>query len=248
MTDFKLLAWDIENRPAEGYHWGLWQQNIGIGQLIKPSSTISFAARWYGESKSKIMFHSDFHDGHEAMVKKAWELLDEADALLSWNGKGFDTKHIYKEFILLGMAPPSPVKEIDLMVAVKNRFKFMSNKLDFVSQELGVGSKVKHEGFGLWIKCMNNDPKAWERMKRYNKQDVNLLIDLYEKLLPWIPNHPNLNLYDGAGCPKCGSKNLQRRGFATTTVGRFQRYQCLKCGGWSKSGKSLERFDIREDR
>ena len=248
MSTFKLLAWDIENAPAQGYHWGLWQQNVSLSQLIKPSSTISFAARWYGDPKNKIMFHSDFHDGHDVMLKRAWELLDEADALLSWNGKGFDTKHIYKEFILAGMVPPSPIKEIDLMIAVKNRFKFMSNKLDFVAQQLGVGSKVKHEGFDLWIKCMEGDAKAWERMKKYNKQDVHLLIDLYNKLLPWIPNHPNMNLYDGKGCPACGKGNLQHRGFSRTLVGVYQRYQCMSCGGWSKSGKSIETVEIRGDK
>ncbi len=33
---------------------------------------------------------------------------------------------------------------------------------------------------------MEGDDKAWAEMKKYQIQDVNLLVDLYEKLLPWF--------------------------------------------------------------
>ena len=61
-----------------------------------------------------------------------------------------------------------------------------SNKLDYVAQKLEVGAKVKHSGFKLWIDCMAGDDKAWKEMKKYQVHDVNLLIDLYEILLPWF--------------------------------------------------------------
>ena len=85
------------------------------------------------------------------------------------------------------MTPPSPTKDLDLMTIVKANFQFPSNKLDYVAQKLGVGSKVKHSGFELWIGCMNDDKKAWAEMKRYQIQDVQLLDNLYDILLPWFP-------------------------------------------------------------
>lgn len=244
----KILAWDIERVPASGYHWGLWQQNIGVAQVIQPGGMVSFAARWVGEPKRNAVFYSTFHDGRQSMLDALWELHDEADALLSWNGAGFDTKHAATEFLLAGMSPPSPSKEIDLMRASKRRFKFLSNKLDFVSQEMGLPGKVSHEGFGLWLKIMAGDAKAWERFRRYNLQDVHLLIDLYDRMLPWINGHPNVNLHGGEGCPKCGGRRLQARGTRKTLVGLYQRYQCQDCGSWSSSGKSIERADVREDK
>jgi hypothetical protein len=33
---------------------------------------------------------------------------------------------------------------------------------------------------------MAGDSKAWAEMKKYQIQDVNLLIDLYDVLLPWF--------------------------------------------------------------
>jgi transposase-like protein len=76
-------------------------------------------------------------------------------------------------------------------------------------------------------------------MKEYQIQDVNLLIDLYEKLKPWIKNHPNHNMFsEGAVCPNCSSTHLQKRGTAVSAAGAYQRYQCRDCGTWSQGTKS----------
>lgn len=245
--NMRILAYDIERTPASGHVWGVWQQNIGLSQLIQPGETVSFAARWVDEPKKNIVFKSTFHDGKEEMLSALWRMLDESDAVLGYNTVGFDNKHVNTEFALRGWAPPSHSKQIDLLRVVKKQFRFISNKLDFVAQELGVGKKVAHEGFGLWLKVMEGDVKAWERFRRYNEQDANLLVDLYNRLLPWIDSHPNVNLHGGDGCPKCGSNRLQKRGHRPTSVGLYQRLQCQACGAWSRSGKAVERVDIRAD-
>jgi len=245
----KVLAYDLETSPLITYSWGLWNQNIGIGQIEEPTRVLCFAARWYGEPKSKVMFYSEHHNTRAEMIDAAWNLIDEADAVLHFNGKSFDTKHLNREFVQAGMAPPSPVKEIDLLSAVRKVFRFPSNKLQYVSQALGIGEKAKHEGFDLWLKCMAGEEAAWSRMRRYNEQDVHLLIDLYNRILPWIPGLPNLNLYNGGlgVCPRlgCGQPTLQKRGVRTTGIGTYQRYQCTSCGGWSTDGKALDRSEIR---
>jgi DNA polymerase III epsilon subunit-like protein len=120
------------------------------------------------------------------MLEELHRLMSEADLLVGWNSAAFDHKHINREFLENGMTPPSPVKDLDLMSVTKANFLFPSNKLDYVAQKLGVGAKVKHSGFSLWIKCMEGDEKAWAEMKKYQIQDVNLLVDLYDKLLPWF--------------------------------------------------------------
>jgi uncharacterized protein YprB with RNaseH-like and TPR domain len=126
------------------------------------------------------------HDGKKAMLEELHKLMNEADLLVGWNSAAFDHKHINREFLENGMMPPAPVRDLDLMSITKANFMFPSNKLDYVAQKLGVGAKVKHSGFSLWIKCMDGDEKAWAEMKKYQIQDVNLLVDLYDKLLPWF--------------------------------------------------------------
>lgn len=180
----KTLFLDIETTPMQVYAWGLFDQNITIDQIIKSTEMMCFGARWLGEKK--VIFRSVYHDGKKTMLEDLHRLMDEADVLVGWNSAAFDHKHINREFLENGMMPPSPVKDLDLMSITKSNFLFPSNKLDYVAQKLEVGAKVKHSGFSLWIKCMENDKKAWKEMKEYQIQDVNLLVDLYDILLPWF--------------------------------------------------------------
>lgn len=241
----KILFIDIETTPMTSYTWGLWQQNVSLSQIIDSTEMMCFGARWYGEKK--VHFKSTHHHGKQEMLDTVHALLDEADVVIGWNSKSFDSKHLKREFIEAEMLPPSPFKDLDLMRVVKSEFRFPSNKLDYVAQKLGVGAKVQHSGFELWVKCMANDRKAWAEMKKYQIQDVNLLIDLYEKLKPWIKNHPSVALYGGVddGCTNCGSTHLQKRGLARTNTSSYQRYQCQSCGKWLRGaelvGKSTKR-------
>jgi hypothetical protein len=236
----KILFLDLETSPINAYTWGLWQQNIAINQIVDSTEVMCFGARWYGSKQ--VIFRSVHHDGKEQMLKDLHELMEEADAVCGWNSASFDHKHIKREFLEAGMLPPSPAKDIDLMRVVKSQFRFPSNKLDYVAQKLGVGQKVKHSGFDLWIQCMAGQEKAWREMKKYQIQDVNLLIDLYEKLKPWIKNHPNTALYEGLeeGCVVCGSTKIQKRGIDRTQAGSYQRLQCQSCGKWMRSAKKID--------
>jgi uncharacterized protein YprB with RNaseH-like and TPR domain len=206
--------------------------------MVSSTEVICFGARWYGQKK--VQFSSIHHDGKEAMLKAIHELIDQADAVVGWNSASFDIKHLNREFLENGLLPPSPHKDIDLMRVAKQKFRFPSNKLEYVANKLGVGSKVKHSGFDLWVKCMAGDEKAWREMKKYQIQDVNLLVELYEKLLPWIKNHPNRALIDSRpdACVNCGGDHLQSRGTEVTGTGVYRKYQCQSCGKWQRGAKS----------
>jgi uncharacterized protein YprB with RNaseH-like and TPR domain len=189
-----ILLLDIETKPIKAYVWGLWDQNVYIDQIIEPTEMLCFGARWLGQKK--VTFKSVHHDGKKAMLEELHRMMDKADVLVGWNSAAFDHKHINREFIENGLMPPSPVKDLDLMSVTKANFAFPSNKLDYVAQRLGVGAKVKHSGFQLWLDCMAGDDKAWKEMKKYQLQDVNLLADLYYELLPWFVGKGNVTSTD----------------------------------------------------
>ena len=234
----KVLFLDLETSPNLAYVWGLWDQNVAINQIVDSTEVLCFGARWLGEKK--VHFKSVHHHGKKEMLDALHELMEEADVLVGWNSQAFDSKHIKREFLENGYLPPSPYKELDLMRVVRSQFKFPSNKLDYVAQTLGVGAKVKHSGFDLWIRCMAGENKAWKEMKEYQIQDVNLLLDLYDILLPWIKNGPHAGLHsDIDGCPNCASTNLERRGVTRTVSATYQRYQCRDCGKWMRGGKQI---------
>lgn len=228
----KILHLDIETSPHKVYVWGLFDQNVYIDQIVEAGRTLCWAAKWHGTKG--MMFNSLQKEKSKGqMIKDIHALLEEADAVVHYNGKKFDIPVLNKEFILAGLTPPSNYKEIDLLLVSRDRFKFTSNKLDYVAQTLGLGAKTNHKGMELWKGCMENDKASWATMEKYNKQDVNLLEKLYIKVLPWIKQHPNHGLYVDEGrpvCKNCGSKHVIKKGVEFTTVGKYHRYRCGDCG------------------
>jgi hypothetical protein len=235
------LMLDIETAPHLSATWGLFQQNVALDQLITPGYTLSWAAKWYGERE--VMFESVM-TGEKRMVKRIYDLLEEADAVCHYNGTKFDIPTLNKEFLLKGLKPPKPFREIDLLRTARSRFRLASNKLDFVATVLGLGSKTKHKGMSMWLRCMEKDPAAWRIMERYNKQDVILLEKVYDRLLPWIKSHPNLSvLEDAACCPKCASESFQARGIRATSAGIYPQYRCNDCGSWFRGMRREKSFN-----
>lgn len=221
---------DIETAPHMAAVWGLWNQNVATNQIIKTGYTICWAAKWYGE---KEVHFDSILSGQKKMVRGIHELMDEADAICHYNGTKFDIPTLNKEFLLLKLKPPSPSAQIDLLKVARKRFRLASNKLDFVASQLGIGKKVEHKGFELWLECMTKNRESWKVMEKYNRHDVVLLEQVYERLKPWITSHPNLSVYNGHPCcPNCGSDHSQARGYQITRSMRYQRFQCAECGTW----------------
>lgn len=215
-----------------------------MNQIIKPGYILSYSAKWYGGDE--VMFNSIKRSNTRTMLKAVHDLLTEADAVVHYNGKKFDIPTLNREFLLYDMLPPAGYKQIDLLPIVRRQFKFPHNKLDYVAQALGCGGKVKHAGFEMWLGCMAGDEESWAKLQEYNIEDVLITERVYVKLLPWIPNHPNVGLYNNLAdvCPNCGGKHLQRRGYSFTSVGKYQRYQCNDCGSWSRGKKTVANKDI----
>jgi uncharacterized protein YprB with RNaseH-like and TPR domain len=232
----RILFLDIETRPNLGYFWRLYDENIGINQLVDEHQLLCFAAKWYGSDNME--FYSEYVDGVEEMVRQARRLLDEADVVIHWNGKKFDIPHINKMIVLAGLTPPSSYKQVDLLHVVRKEFNFVSNKLQHVSTALGLEGKFEHEGFELWLKCMAGDPEAWKIMQTYNCQDVTLLDQIYVIVRPWIKSHPNVPLYRGVGsCPNCGSDNISNDRVAYTNVRTYPKFRCDDCGAQMRGKK-----------
>jgi DNA polymerase elongation subunit (family B)/DNA-directed RNA polymerase subunit RPC12/RpoP len=227
----KILLLDIETSPNIAHVWGLFNQNISLNQLMESSYMLSFAAKWRGNKK--IIFKSVFHDGRQEMLEELWNLLNECDAVIHYNGKRFDIPNCNKEFLLSGMMPPDPYHQIDLLNVSRQKFKFTSNKLEYVAKTLGVGQKIKHAGHELWVKCLAGDAVSWDTMKKYNINDIIILEAVYNRLLPWITDHPSHAVYsdeDRPICTNCGGTHITKQGIETTKTSRYQRYRCEECG------------------
>lgn len=228
----KILLLDIETSPMTAYVWGLFKENIPLARVIDTSRVLCYAYKWHGQNNTVWARGENLDTIHKRM--------SEADAIVHYNGARFDIPVLNREFLKHGMVPPAPYKQIDLYQVVKKNFRFASNKMAHVLKELGLPEKNDVD-FQLWVDVMNDVPEAWDEMQEYNMQDVDSLEALYDRLLPWIRNHPNAGLYNsGDICPNCGGSHFHRRGFAYTAAVKYQRFQCQDCGNWFRSKKPIE--------
>lgn len=250
MSAPKILFVDIETSPLVTYNWGLYDQNAGLNQIQRDWSILAFCAKWSGtktliyrdQSKAKDMFND------AALVSDLWNLLDECDIAVAHNGQAFDIKKINARFAIHGLKPPSPFKIVDTKLVAKRRFAFTSNKLEYLAETLNKKYKKQaHKefpGFDLWKECLAGNPKAWKVMREYNQYDVLALEELWTKLAPW-DSTTGLAVYYGPLRCNCGGKNLQRRGFSYTKVGKYQQYQCKDCGSWLRDSLNLVKGGIK---
>jgi hypothetical protein len=252
----KILVFDIETAPILGHVWGLWENNVGLNQIQSDWHLLAWAAKWYGEPASKIMYMDQRRakniEDDRAILKGIWNLLNQADIVVTQNGKAFDEKKLNARFILQGFKPPSSYKHIDTKQIASRRFAFTSNRLEYMTSKLCTKyKKLSHKkfpGHELWNECLKGNLSAWKEMERYNKYDVLSLEELYTKLQPW-DNSINFNLYNDdprVEVCNCGSTEFRKNGYKFTTVGKYQRYECKKCGSESRSRTNLLSPEKRE--
>jgi DNA polymerase elongation subunit (family B) len=244
----RIITIDIETSPLESYTWGIWEQNVSVDQIKTEWTILSYAVKTLGDPKIR------YKDTGGRGVKKVRDdksllldihkELDDADIVIAQNGRAFDTKKVNARMVMHGIKPYSPVRVIDTLEVAKKHFRFTSNKLQWLSKHLTDQPKDDHKefpGMELWIECLNDNPRAWKVMKKYNEQDVLSAELVYLRMRPWIAQHPNLSVFSEGGatkCPKCDSTHVQKRGYEVTQASRYQRFQCMDCSGWSR-GKAL---------
>lgn len=244
----KVLIFDIETAPILGYVWSLWEQNVALNQIAADWCVLSWSAKWLHDSEDKVMYMDQRNakniEDDRKILQEIWNLLDQADVVITQNGKKFDQKKLNARFILNGFPPPSSYKHIDTKIIAQRHFAFTSNRLEYMSEKLCTKHKkskhAKFSGFEMWRQCMAGNREAWSEMERYNKLDVLSLEELYKKLAPW-DSSINFNIYSDSveNTCRCGSADFIRNGFYYTNIGKYQRYKCKKCGAETRDRQNV---------
>lgn len=241
MAKPKIILLDIEISPNVSYTWG-GKYEVNVIEFMREWEILSFAYKELGKRKVHCVARVDFKDYTEnSLVKAAWKVLDSADVVIAHFGDSFDIPKLRAKFLEHKLPPPTPFKTIDTVKIARSQFKFTSNKLNDLAKTLQLGQKKETGGINLWFQCMQGNKSAWSRMKAYNKHDVVLLEQVYERLKAWFPAHPNFALLaDRPGCPVCASAHVQRRGYYVMKTRKAARFQCGACGAWFSRALSKE--------
>jgi hypothetical protein len=238
------LLYDLETSYILTYTFSLYPESISPSAVVEDWHIHCASWKWVGEDRVYTAMEKDRCDKN--IVEKLSKAINEADFLIAHNGIKFDMKKLSARVVAHRMDALPPVPTVDTLKEARALGAFTSNRLDYLGEYLDVGRKL-HNSPNLWARAFQGDKKALKEMLEYNKQDVHLLEEVYNELLPYMKKHPNYNVIMDTKdkCPRCGHSHLTKRGFSYTVSGKKQRLQCDSCKSWSVSGKLIHSSEVR---
>ena len=229
----KRLFFDIEVSPNMGFFWNPGHKiSIGYENIIKERAIICICYKWEGDKQTHFL-QWDKKQNDKRILSDFIKVANKADELIGHNGDKFDLAWIRTRCLFHKIEMFPQYVTIDTLKVARSKFRFNSNRLDYIGTFLGLGKKL-HTGFDLWKDIvLRNDAKAMAKMIRYCKQDVVLLEKVYSEMKNHIPvksHFGRVYLQDKGSCPECGSDDLLFIKNRFTAMGtKKAQYQCNTC-------------------
>ena len=232
-TKRRRLYFDIETSPNIGLFWQAgYKQKIDYSNIIKERAIICICYKWE-DDKEVYSVHWDKKQDDKKLLIEFIKIANQADELVGHNGDNFDLKWIRTRCLFHGIEMFPNYTTIDTLKISRSKFRFNSNRLNYIAQYLGIGQKIKTE-FNLWKDIvLNKDADAMDKMIKYCKKDVILLEKVHKHLNKHVYNKTHYGVafgQDRGTCPECGSDELVINKRKTTASGLKKiLYQCKEC-------------------
>jgi len=231
----KILFIDIETSPNIVYTWNIGRKVfLSYESIIQERKIICVAWKW---SHSQKVYHASWNkfDDKNVLIEVS-KAINESNLVVAHNGDKYDIRFINGRLLYHNLPPIDHAKTEDTLKQLRKVFYLNSNKLDYVSQYLNLGKKIKTD-FNLWKKVLKGEATALRYMIKYCKEDVRLLERVYNRIAPYVPQVLNKSLVmheSKNGCSSCGAPdwNLKPRGFRYNLKSVKHKYICSKCGKW----------------
>jgi uncharacterized protein YprB with RNaseH-like and TPR domain len=236
-TKRKRLYFDIETSPNIGFFWTAgFKLNISTESIIKERAIICICYKWE-EDKVTHSLNWDSKQNDKKMLQDFIKVANEADELVGHNGDKFDLAWVRTRCLFHRIEMFPTYTTIDTLKVARSKFKFNSNKLNYIAKYLGIGQKI-HTEYDLWKDIvLNKDKDAMDKMIKYCKMDVILLEKVHKELSLHIPAKTHYGVIfggDRGSCPECGSDELVRNNKRVTASGLVKiQLRCKTCGKFS---------------
>jgi uncharacterized protein YprB with RNaseH-like and TPR domain len=233
-TKRKRLYFDIETSPNIGFFWTAgFKLNISTESIIKERAIICICYKWE-EDKVTHSLNWDSKQNDKKMLQDFIKVANEADELVGHNGDKFDLAWVRTRCLFHRIDMFPTYITIDTLKVARSKFKFNSNKLNYIAKYLGIGQKI-HTDYDLWKDIvLNKDKEAMDKMIKYCKMDVILLEKVHKELSLHIPAKTHYGVIFGAykgSCPECGSDDIVRNNKRVTATGVVKvQMRCNTCG------------------
>lgn len=249
MTDTKktsprIILFDLETLPNLPEALKVWTQLDNFpGRTMRATITTIICAGWkeLGKKHTHCINAWDYKEwkkdvnDDKKLVQEIYNVLKEADVVVTQNGKRFDWKYLQTRLMFHGLDPLGKIHHIDTVVLARSNLFNFSNSLGNLGELLVNERKMKHSGWKLWVDVHGRCKKAMNKMEAYCKQDVKLLEKVFIKLRPFVNNMPCFDTKGIKSCPTCNSQRLHSNGVRRTKTQIYRRYQCIDCGTWSRT-------------
>jgi uncharacterized protein YprB with RNaseH-like and TPR domain len=237
-TKRRRLYFDIETSPNVGLFWQAgYKQKIDYSNIIKERAIICICYKWEDE-KEVYEVHWDRNQDDKKLLTEFIKVANQADELIGHNGDKFDLPWIRTRCLLHEIEMFPNYTTVDTLKIARNKFRFNSNRLNYIAQYLGIGQKIKTE-FNLWKDIvLNKDADAMDKMIKYCKKDVVLLEKVHKYLSKHVYNKTHFGVIFGSdrgSCPECGSDQLTiaKRRVTATGLKKIQ-FKCKVCGKYNE--------------
>ena len=232
-TQRKRLFFDIETSPNLGLFFEAgFKKNISYESIIKERAIICICYKW--EDASEVHYLNwDSQQCDKKMLEKFVQVANLADEMVGHNGDNFDLKWIRTRCLLHKIPMLPNYVTIDTLKVSRQKFRFNSNKLDYIAQFLGMGKKIKTD-YSLWKNILlHKDKIAMDKMIKYCQKDVILLEKIFKQLAGHIEAKTHYGVIfgqDRVSCPECGSDDIYKSGVRTSASGLVKQiFICKTC-------------------
>lgn len=241
-TKRRRLFFDIETSPNIGLFWEAgYKKNITTDNIIRERAIICICYKWEDE-KEVHSLQWDAKQNDKRMLEQFIKVANSSNEMVGHNGDKFDLAWIRTRCLFHGIDMFPTYQTIDTLKVARSKFRFQSNRLNYIAEFLGLGGKIKTE-YNLWKDILlKKDKVAMEKMIKYCKKDVLLLEEVYKLLGNHIAPKTHYGVvfgYDRGTCPECGSDDLIKNNSVVTASGLTRiQYKCKTCNKFhSKTDK-----------
>lgn len=241
----KILLFDIETSPVLAWIWrtghkiNIDHKQIKAGQKF---DIICICYKWAHENTIHSLDWGLNKQNSAVMVEEFSKVVAQAHVVIAHNGDAFDIKQINTQRLLHNQDPINWPTSEDTLKQLRKHFFFPAYNLDYIARTLTGSGKARME-FQDWIDIVESKKaKALAKMIRYGKRDVRKLYLVWKRCAKYCTAKVHAGLISGQlgiSCPRCAHPRFVNDGFKDLSTGKYQRYQCSKCGHKWRDSKRI---------
>lgn len=245
-----VLTYDTETSHMEVTTFYIGSKtSIYHNQIRSPSKVISIQYMYGKDKRAKYLewdrigkgTGSSAFDDSAMLEEFATNILPKADITITQNGDRFDFITLNERAKVHKLSILDQKPSIDILKLSRKSFRAASHKLDYRSNQQGLGGKIQMVDQD-WIDIEYNGVPVSKKMAPYGCKDVEDTFKVFWEELPYYKDLP-VNVEKvilsflkfeplkpkNKPCPKCKSTHTAKRGYRVNLKGKIQSYQCKDC-------------------